>query len=219
MQPRTLHIYWAEHERHLPPVSEAGLQLSETVHRRGQQYRTVQRQNMSLLAKRLLQYGLRQLRWRLDGGLADLCYHANGKPYLAQLPVHFSLSHSKQVAICVLSAEESVGIDIQEQVSVPDQSESLFLATTERQHTGSEDRLVLWSRKEAAYKAVGYELGATLLNFRFTGPLLVECPPVTLELIPQFIRHGYVCYLAVPRDDHRLTEPIRITIEHVHYPY
>lgn len=219
MQPRTLHIYWAEHERHLPPVSEAGMQLPDAVHRRWKQYRTVQQQNMSLLAKRLLHYGLQQLRLRMTGGLADLNYQTTGKPYLACLPVHFSLSHSKQVAVCVLSDDAPVGIDIQERMPTPAGSEGLFLSPSERQNAGTDDRLLLWCCKEAAFKAVGFELGAPLRRFQFTGPLRVECPPVTLELIPQFIRPGYVCYLAVPIDEHHPRPPVRITIEHVHHPY
>jgi len=217
MQSRTVHIYWAEYERHLPAVSQVGLHLSATVQRRWQQYRTAQQQNMSLLAKRLLLHGLRQLRWRMTDGLADFCHHPNGKPYLAHLPIHFSLSHSRQVAVCAISADEPVGIDIQEQLPTPQESESLFLTSLEQQQAGPENRLVLWCRKEAAYKAMGYELGARLSDFQFAGPLRVDCPPVTLQLIPQTIRPDYVCYLAVPITDQ--PAPVHITIEHVPYPY
>ena len=219
MQPRTLHVYWAEHERHLPPVSEAGLHLPETARRRWKQYRTVQQQNMSLLAKRLLSYGLRQLGLRLTGSLSDLNYQLTGKPYLARLPIHFSLSHSKQVAVCVLSSDAPVGIDVQERIPIPAGSERLFLAASERESLQGEDRLVLWCRKEAAFKAVGHELSAPLQSFRFKGPLRVECPPVTLDLIPQAIRSGYVCYLAIPADNSRSSMPVRIIVEHVRHPY
>ena len=219
MQPRTVHIYWAEYERHLPPISQAGLHLSASVQRRWQQYRTAQQQNMSLLAKRLLLYGLRQLRWRPTGDLADFGHHPNGKPYLAQLPIHFSLSHSKQIAVCAISADEPIGIDVQEQLKTPQESESLFLTSGEQQRTRADNRLVLWCRKEAAYKAMGHELGARFSDFHFAGPLQVDCPPVSLELIPQRIRMGYVCYLAIPVHESHVAMPVRITTEHVLYPY
>jgi 4'-phosphopantetheinyl transferase len=217
MHPRTLHVYWAEHDHHRPAVSQAGLYLSDTVQRRGQQYRTAGQQNLSLLAKRLLLYGLQQHRWRLTGGLSDLAHHPGGKPYLAQLPVRFSLSHSGQVAVCVLSADSPVGIDVQQWLPIRPGSEGLFLTPAERLTITPDDRLAMWCGKEAAYKAVGYELGAGLSSFRFTAPGRVVCPPVSLTLTPLTIRPGYLCYLALPiNDDDRA---VRITLDRVPYPY
>lgn len=219
MQPRTVHIYWAEYERHHPPISQAGLHLSASVQRRWQQYRTTQQQTMSLLAKRLLLYGLKQLKWRPTGDLADFSHRPNGKPYLAQLPIHFSLSHSKQIAVCAISADEPIGIDVQEQLKTPPESERLFLNAAEQQPTTEDNRLELWCCKEAAYKAMGHELGARFSDFYVAAPLRVDCPPVSLELIPQRIQTGYVCYLAVPAHDAHLTAPACITTERVPYPY
>lgn len=219
MPSRTLYVYWAEHDPYLPPVPENDLHLSARVQQRWKRYRTLQQQNMSLLAKRLLFFGLQQLQWRVGGDLADFCYHPSGKPYLAELPVHFSLSHSKQIAVCVLSADMPVGVDVQEWLPVPPGSEGLFIVTDEREKAGSTDRLTLWSQKEAAYKAVGSDLGISFSQFRFSEPQRVACPQMTLELIPQFIRQGYICCLAVPSPDSLPLAPLQIAVERVLYPY
>jgi 4'-phosphopantetheinyl transferase len=218
MQPRTLHVFWAEHDPDLPAVSQAGLQLPEAVRRRGEQYRTARQQNLSLLAKRLLLHGLRQLDWRMTGGLHDLGYRPGGKPFLANLPVGFSLSHSGQVAVCALCTDP-VGIDVQEQRTLRPGSEGAFLTPTERLAAPPDERLAMWCGKEAAYKAQGYELGAGLRDFRFVAPLRVECPPVQLALLSLPLRPGYLCYAALPTTEPPPAPAVQFCVEYVPFPY
>ena len=83
-----------------------------------------------------------------------------GKPYFADSPLHFSISHTKRHAFCVLS-DRSVGMDAEEQ----DRDISLKLADKilspgeKAQFDAAADRrtalLTFWVLKEASVKRSG----------------------------------------------------------------
>ena len=92
--------------------------------------------------------------------LPPIAVTERGKPYFEDSSLHFSISHTKRHAFCVLS-HEKVGIDAEEK----DRSIDLRLAdkilspTEKQQFDAAEDKrlalLRFWVLKEAAAKATG----------------------------------------------------------------
>lgn len=90
-----------------------------------------------------------------------------GKPYFAELPVAFSVSHTGNLWVCLMTAgNDPVGVDIQ---TARDYS---FEKIASRYYTEAEQQLVsengadaffrIWTRKEAYAKYTGMGLGSYL---------------------------------------------------------
>ncbi|QIP16346.1 4'-phosphopantetheinyl transferase superfamily protein [Spirosoma aureum] len=192
----TLSVYWAdlaaEHR------SEADLARLPVPVR---PYRTAQSRQLSMLSKWLLHYALHHHPPHPDEPLVSLRYHVNGKPYLSDSRYAFSLSHSGQLAACVIAPRRAVGIDIQKRVRLRPGVEGLFLSMAERELMTGEDVLALWSQKEAAYKALGHELDARLTDFQFDHIQQLRCRDVIIRLIPLLIQPNYIGYVAYEASD------------------
>ena len=84
----------------------------------------------------------------------------NGKPYAENLDIHFSLSHSGNLAVCAVS-DQPVGIDVEEMRPVDyrvaekmftqEEREYVFLTTRRKQQRFFE----IWTKKEAYVKRLG----------------------------------------------------------------
>lgn len=105
-----------------------------------------------------------------SGSCADydtsiICRTKNGKPYIDNFPVHFSVSHSDNVWICLIGETEN-GVDIQRT------QHNNYNAISRRFYSDEEQRAVeiggqeaftsIWCRKEAFIKYFGLTLGETL---------------------------------------------------------
>lgn len=187
----TLSVYWADLKAEHRSETDL-LQLPVPA----RPYRTVHAQHLSLLSKWLLHYALHHHPPHPDEPLVSLRYHVNGKPYLSDSQYAFSLSHSGQLAACVIASRRAVGIDIQKKVQLRPGAEGLFLSTAERERMTGQDTLALWSQKEAAYKALGHELDARLTDFQFEQILQLRCRDVMVRLIPLRIEANYIGYVA-----------------------
>ena len=88
---------------------------------------------------------------------------AAGKPYFADLPIHFSLSHSGTVAILAVSDRE-IGADVEEMREVDMRlAERFFTAREAAYVAGDRDRFFeVWTKKEAYGKWRGDGLAASL---------------------------------------------------------
>lgn len=128
----------------------------------------LQDKKLSLAVEVLLNYALK------ENGVKDfeILYTKEGKPYLKDNSVKFSLSHSKDFAVCVLSDRE-VGCDIEKIESV-----NLNIAKryfTEREYNSiMQGKMVkeqtdlffgLWTDKESFIKATGLGLNLSLKDF------------------------------------------------------
>lgn len=111
-------------------------------------------------------------------------YNNYGKPFLAELPVEFNISHSRALGLLAFDAEKSIGVDIEwmrpdfgglkiarrffseeevrelESLSEADQKQGFFNG---------------WSRKEAYIKAVGKGLAIPLGKFSVSLSPYKEC--------------------------------------------
>lgn len=123
----------------------------------------------TLLAGLALRYGLEQMGLSYDA--LEFAQTPEGKPYLVSYPqVHFSLSHSGEYAVCVIS-DQNVGVDVENQsrrLLASDRSEKRDAVArqcfTEEEYirfSSAKDEeknkifVELWTKKEAVSKAVG----------------------------------------------------------------
>ena len=104
-----------------------------------------------------------------------------GKPYFEASPLHFSISHTKKHAFCVLSYKE-VGIDAEEKDREIDLrlAEKILSPMEKAQFDAAEDKrlalLTFWVLKEAAAKATGEGLRGypNKTNFSLNDPRVTE---------------------------------------------
>ncbi len=114
--------------------------------------------------------GIELEEWKVSALLEDLSFKRelqytlgkNGKPYLADVPIFFSLSHSAEYVFCAASSNE-IGADIQIRRSIHTQSlVKKYFSRREKQWleqmSGREKErafYALWTRKEAYGKLTG----------------------------------------------------------------
>ena len=99
----------------------------------------------------------------------EILLDAAGKPYLKDIPLHFSLSHSGRYAACAVS-DRPIGLDIQIRTAWDPaltarfftEDEQLFLR---RSQESDRDFTALWCRKEAFLKVTGLGLRLPLSSF------------------------------------------------------
>jgi 4'-phosphopantetheinyl transferase len=125
----------------------------------------------------------------LDAAPAELVfsYGANGKPSLPAHAPQFNLSHSGALALCAVTADAEIGVDVElydqtfgaeripERFFAPDEVRALRALP---EHLQARGFLELWTRKEAFIKARGDGLSLALDSFSVTlgedGPSLVR---------------------------------------------
>jgi 4'-phosphopantetheinyl transferase len=169
-----VHIFTAALDR--PPDEAARLfrLLSDDERKRFQRVR-LERQRARFLVGRAV---LREILSAYIGILPQaltFAYGVRGKPYLLEASgggtIHFSLSHSHNVAVYAVARNREVGIDLErlhpmahlvrltEMLLAPAEIEAFRLADP-----GVSESLLLkfWTRKEAFVKGVGVGLGAPL---------------------------------------------------------
>ena len=125
--------------------------------------------------------------------LPEIAVSPRGKPYFSDGKLHFSISHTKGHAFCVL-AERPVGLDAEELERKIDLrlAEKILSPAEYAQFLAAEDRsralLTFWVLKEAAAKATGEGLRGYPKNTNFT----LSDPRV-------FVRDG--CVLAIIQEE------------------
>ncbi|MBQ2727216.1 MAG: 4'-phosphopantetheinyl transferase superfamily protein [Clostridia bacterium] len=137
-------------------------------------------------------------------GLDEEQFHTEkaplGKPFFPHHPeLHFSLSHSGILWICVF-ADREIGCDIQLHTTPkrPDAIVKRYFHPNEQTvYRNAEDRLTafhrIWCRKEAAVKRTGHGIDRTFAGTDTTSP---DCgvSDITLPCA------GYSCAIAYPGD-------------------
>jgi 4'-phosphopantetheinyl transferase len=106
------------------------------------------------------------------------CGADHGRPYLADSPLDFSVSHTKGLLLVAVVATGKVGVDIEaiSDRAVDDLADRVFSPAEQHQFL-LVDRpqrpahfMRIWTRKEAAVKLTGHGLAAPLSSLDVTGP-------------------------------------------------
>ncbi len=125
--------------------------------------------------------GLALLKTLYGSPLPEIAHTPMGKPYFIDCPLHFSISHTKHYAFCVLS-DKPVGIDAEEisrQIN-PALAEKILSPGELAQYRLSADPnralLKFWVLKEAAGKCTGEGLRVypNHTNFSLNDPRVQE---------------------------------------------
>lgn len=90
-----------------------------------------------------------------------------GKPYFAELPIEFSVSHTGDLWVCLMSDEKcAVGVDVQVMKTYSYEKIAAVYYTKDEQdyvaEKGREGFFKIWTRKEAYAKYTGRGLGKYL---------------------------------------------------------
>lgn len=92
----------------------------------------------------------------------------NGKPFFEDAPIHFSVSHTGTMWVCLMGTS-NCGVDIQEEreVSVDDLAGRFFSEEEEKYVNlgGVEAFMRVWVRKEAVIKFLGITLGEGISKY------------------------------------------------------
>jgi phosphopantetheinyl transferase len=99
----------------------------------------------------------------------DSTFHMNktqkGKPYIEGLPLHFSVSHSEHMWVCLVG-EVEIGVDIQFKAHSNYEAISRRFYQPEEQEAvaigGISSFISIWCRKEAFIKLLGLTIGETI---------------------------------------------------------
>ena len=92
---------------------------------------------------------------------AEIVKNEHGKPFLKNKSAFISISHCRNYAVCIVSKEFNVGIDIEPQKEKVRRIASKFLSEDEISFIENENDvkhlITCWAMKEAAYKWYGRE--------------------------------------------------------------
>ena len=103
----------------------------------------------------------RVLLQELTGGPARIAYRPDGAPFLPDLPLHISISHTKGYAAVLLQERPAAGIDIEYRSGRVSKIRSRFMnpeeeAGIDKEHE-TEHLLLHWCAKETLFKMIGRE--------------------------------------------------------------
>lgn len=90
-----------------------------------------------------------------------LCYTEAGKPYFSDVPMHFSISHTENLVVCV-AAENNIGADIEKIRPMNTRLAARYFTEAEQAYVEADTVrfLEVWTKKEAYAKWQGEGLAA-----------------------------------------------------------
>ena len=118
-----------------------------------------------------------------------------GKPYAEGLPVHFSVSHSGDYAVCAVS-ENEIGIDIEKIRKINPNLSTRFASENETEYISSHENglFEIWTLKEAYFKCIGTGLGPDIKSVSFSiQPSGIICSESGFECSFAEIGQEYIC--------------------------
>jgi phosphopantetheinyl transferase len=100
-----------------------------------------------------------------DDKTLHMCKTQKGKPYIEGYPLHFSVSHSDHLWVCLVGDSEN-GVDIQKKTHPNYEAISRRFFQPEEQKAvaagGVDSFIAIWCRKEAFIKFFGLSIGDTI---------------------------------------------------------
>ncbi len=122
-------------------------------------------------------------------------YTEQGKPYTQNLPVHFSISHSGDIAVCAVSDNE-IGIDIEKIRNVNPRTAERFANDKEKEYINTSENgfFEIWTLKEAYFKCIGTGLGSDIKKVCFNiSENGIICSEYGFELSFFEVEKDYIC--------------------------
>jgi len=170
-----IYIFYTKFSKELPKsiFENYFMCLPNSLKEINQKYLRWQDRTSNLLGKILLLSGMKLLGLRYS--LNDIKYNAFNKPYFNQT-IDFSLTHSGEYVVCVLSFERRVGVDIEE-IRAIHFDDFKDVLTREEMHNilGSRNPysefFELWTIKESIAKADGRGLSLPLNKIVVSGDM------------------------------------------------
>lgn len=157
---------------------------------------------LSLLGRLLLEHGIKT-KFPEYSDMLEIGYTSYNKPYFKHHNLKFNISHSKNMAICVLSDGADMGIDIEEIAPVNINDFKQYMTPFEWQEVVNapikEDAFYkYWTKKEAVIKADGRGLSIPLKSFEIKEELtqIEETSYVLKEIL---LDMNYTCYIALKK--------------------
>jgi 4'-phosphopantetheinyl transferase len=156
------------------PAADAFDILSESEKSKYERFHFVEDKLRFLKARYILRKIASSYHNNCDPKEIQISLNSFGKPYFNDIPLHFSITHSGQVAAVAFLKSYPVGIDIEikREVSDMNQLAQRFFADAEvnylNQFTGEElisNFFRIWSAKEAYIKAIGLGVSNELKSF------------------------------------------------------
>ena len=118
-----------------------------------------------------------------------------GKPFVKDIDIHFSISHSGDYAVCAVSDKE-IGIDIEKIKEINPKAARKFACENEQNYIDShtDGFFEIWTLKEAYFKCIGTGLGTDIKNVSFSAEKNgVLCSENGFECLFHKIADGYIC--------------------------
>ena len=142
--------------------------ISEYRLKKAKNYKNEDDRKLSILSSLLLDKALK--KHDLSERNMKYTFNAYGKPYFANAEdLHFSISHSGEYAMVVLSDKE-IGCDIQQIKDINLSIADRFFTAEERKYVKcTENFFRIWTLKESFIKAIGKGLALPLNSFSIKG--------------------------------------------------
>ncbi len=122
-------------------------------------------------------------------------YNRYGKPYVKNIPVHFSISHSGNYVVCAVS-ENEIGIDIEKIRDIDSRICKRFATEAEADYISSNQNRIfeIWTLKEAYFKCIGTGLTSDIKNISFDiSGENINCSENGFKLSFTDIDKNYIC--------------------------
>lgn len=159
-------------------------------------YKRWQDSHASLYGKLLLKEGLARMGFECN--LSEMKLTQFGKPYFANKPFSFNISHSHNYILCAISYDEkkNLGVDIEKIKPIEfSDFQNIWARNEQRNIVNAESFYDHWTRKEAIVKAVGMGMYYPLNKIDVSN-LKVRCKGELLFLRKINLDPDYIVHLA-----------------------
>ncbi|WP_046744598.1 4'-phosphopantetheinyl transferase family protein [Kordia zhangzhouensis] len=165
---------------------------------------------LSLLGRLLLDHGIKT-KFPQYADSMEIAYTSHRKPYFKNNNLKFNISHSKNMAICVISDGADMGIDVEGNAPVNIDDFKEYMTPFEWQQVISAPKkenafYKYWTKKEAVIKADGRGLSIPLKSFEVKEEIAnIENSAYVLKEV--FLDSEYTCYIALKKQKNIATQP------------
>lgn len=155
-------------------IAQMNKELPDNILKQAARYQQVSDQLRCMLGKWLLKQALSREEGQTEGMLEQIRLDQYKRPYL-EGSIDFNISHSGNYAVCALSQESRLGIDIEEIKAINLEDFKLSLSEKDWETIKNSDEMEqtffkIWTRKEAVTKANGKGLGIPFDQIDIYGP-------------------------------------------------